>query len=330
VGEIRSDGSVRVYVYVDELALAPFLYVDYANLDAEPGSGKVKYLFTNHLGAPERIEDESGRTIWRGEVSPYGAVHVEVGCVDEINLRFPGHYYDAETGLHYNRFRYYDPALGCYLQSDPLGIVGGLNLQAYLANPLTDVDILGLSTRHGRGGGRPKGEGGSQGPIKPARQRAPRAPNPLRPSRRSPAKWSDARLQRAVDEIHYAEYGGSYFGTKNPITVSVTPGGRVVVSQVGGLPGRHARARADEIFKGHKVEYVGGGESANPPHGVDNHHSEARGIHHLGEDAQGTRQASSHYACPSCEGRQNTAGVNNTTGAASEHGGKITRDYTWE
>src|SRR5262245_23967656 len=327
--EVRSDGSVRVYVHVDERALVPFLYVDYANLGAEPESGKVKYLFTNHLGAPERIEDESGRTIWRGEVSPYGAVRVEVGGVDEINLRFPGHYYDAETGLHYNRFRYYDPALGCYLQSDPLGIVGGLNLQAYLANPLTDVDVLGLSAGHSRGGGRPKGKGQSDGPIKPARQRSPRAAAARTPSRRSPARWSDARLQRAVDEIHHAQYRGDPFGTKNPMTVSVTPNGRVVVSQVSGLPGPRARAKAEEIFKGHPVEFVGGGESANAP-GVNGHHAEARGIHHLGEEARGTRQASSHYACPSCEGRQNTAGVNNTTGFASEHGGKITRDYIGE
>jgi RHS repeat-associated protein len=125
----------------------PFLYVDYVNLDAEPGSGVVKYLFTNHLGVPERVEDESARTIWQGEVFPYGAIRVEVGSREEINLRFPGHYYDVETGLHYNRFRYYDPVLGCYLQCDPLGIAGGYNLYAYLANPLTGVDILGLTCK---------------------------------------------------------------------------------------------------------------------------------------------------------------------------------------
>ena len=59
-------------------------------------------------------------------------------------LRFPGHYYDAETGLHDNRFRSYSPELGRYLQSDPLGLAGGANLYAYPSNPLTDVDLLGL------------------------------------------------------------------------------------------------------------------------------------------------------------------------------------------
>jgi YD repeat-containing protein len=77
--EIRGDGSVRIYVYADDRTLVPFLYVDYASIDAAPESGGVKYLFTNHLGVPERVEDESGRAIWEGEVSPYGAIRVEFG-----------------------------------------------------------------------------------------------------------------------------------------------------------------------------------------------------------------------------------------------------------
>ncbi len=161
-GEIRDDGYVRIYVYADVEALVPFLFVEYASLDAEPESGVIKYLFTNQLGVPERLEDKSGRTIWEGEVFSYGAIRVESGNSDDINLRFPGHYYDAEVGLHYNRFRYYDPELGRYLQCDPLGIAGGYNLYAYLANPLTGVDILGLhpggparSRSRGDGDGRP-------------------------------------------------------------------------------------------------------------------------------------------------------------------------------
>src|SRR5690606_25243547 len=59
-------------------------------------------------------------------------------------LRFPGHYFDDETELHYNRFRYYSPRLGRYLQCDPMGQAGGVNVYAYPANPLVSVDVFGL------------------------------------------------------------------------------------------------------------------------------------------------------------------------------------------
>ena len=64
--------------------------------------------------------------------------------IGDFSLRFPGHHLDSETGLHYNRFRYYSPELGRYLQPDPVDLVGGLGLYAYSFQPLTDVDLDGL------------------------------------------------------------------------------------------------------------------------------------------------------------------------------------------
>ena len=63
----------------------------------------------------------------------------------EQNLRFQGQYFDEETGLHYNRFRYYDPDCGRYIGQDPIGLQGGENLYLYTPNPTGWLDPLGLA-----------------------------------------------------------------------------------------------------------------------------------------------------------------------------------------
>ncbi|MFY0573457.1 RHS repeat-associated core domain-containing protein [Cystobacter fuscus] len=98
---------------------------------------------------PSRIEDASGRIVWwASPIHSYGLVEVDATSEIAFHLRFPGHYQDVDTGLFYNRFRYYDPTLGRYLQSDPLGTAGGTNLYAYVPNPLVHVDVLGLNGDH--------------------------------------------------------------------------------------------------------------------------------------------------------------------------------------
>ncbi|MCB9661887.1 MAG: HNH endonuclease [Sandaracinaceae bacterium] len=145
-------GALRVYVYEDPHALVPFMWVDYASRDDardHPGEGERYYVFTDHRGCPERVEDDGGEVVWEATIHPYGECEVHVGADFHQPLRFPGHYYDDATGLHYNRFRYYSPELGRYLESDPVGIAGGLNLYGYCcdSNPLRDVDLRGLTKR---------------------------------------------------------------------------------------------------------------------------------------------------------------------------------------
>ena len=85
-----------------------------------------------------------GQTVWKAAYLPFGNAEVLVDTV-ENNFRLPGQYYDAETGLHYNMFRYYDPATGRYITADPIGLSGGLNLYSYVnGNPVNAVDPLGL------------------------------------------------------------------------------------------------------------------------------------------------------------------------------------------
>jgi RHS repeat-associated protein len=144
IAEIQPDGRLRIYIYSDPLALTPLLFLDYDSLEAQPDSCQRYFVFADQIGTPCRVEDISGATVWQARIDPYGRAHIAPDARIECHLRFPGHYFDAETGLHYNRFRYYDPGLGRYLQSDPWGIAGGYNLYAYRTNPLLHVDVRGL------------------------------------------------------------------------------------------------------------------------------------------------------------------------------------------
>ncbi len=144
IAEVHSNGNVRLYIYGESIALTPFLVFDYDSLDAEPEEFSCYFVITDQIGTPCLVEDERGTEVWSGYISPFGQVEVSADAKIELNLRFSGHYFDAEMGLHYNRFRYYDPALGRYLQSDPWGISGGYNLYAYLPNPLVAADVRGL------------------------------------------------------------------------------------------------------------------------------------------------------------------------------------------
>ncbi len=113
----------------------------------DPQAG-LAWLHNNHLGAPELATDPSGQPIWRARYAPFGAATLTPSPARPdftLDLRLPGQVFDAETGLHYNRARYYDPGEGQYLTPDPLGTPDGPNPYAYAAfNPLGKVDPDGL------------------------------------------------------------------------------------------------------------------------------------------------------------------------------------------
>jgi RHS repeat-associated protein len=95
--------------------------------------------------------DESGHRIWEAAVSTWGVAKILLGHADDCPHRFAGQYEDIETGLAYNRHRYFDPEAGQYLCVDPIRLAGGLNSFAYVDDPLVESDPLGLAKVQGPG-----------------------------------------------------------------------------------------------------------------------------------------------------------------------------------
>ncbi|HTV22428.1 MAG TPA: RHS repeat-associated core domain-containing protein, partial [Polyangiaceae bacterium] len=203
--ERAPDGALRVYVYANEDALVPFLWLDYESDDAAPESGTAHYLFTAPSGMPLRIEDAGGHAIWKAEaIDPYGDVDPAAPACP-TRLRFAGHFFDEHLGLFYNRFRDYDPALGRYLQPDPLGHGGGINLFAYAHNPLVDVDLRGLV--HGKRTAPPEGDAPHSGKKQPPAEASD-----------TPGAGKKPKLgEPGAAEWRYARYAGEQKATGKPV-----------------------------------------------------------------------------------------------------------------
>jgi RHS repeat-associated protein len=108
--------------------------------------GSVYFTHSDHLGTPQLLTNSAGTVVWAADYKPFGEATMTTATI-ENNLRFPGQYYDAETQLHYNYFRDYDPTLGRYIQSDPIGLDGGVNTYVYAnLNPTINTDPKGLES----------------------------------------------------------------------------------------------------------------------------------------------------------------------------------------
>ncbi len=131
--------------YIWQQGLHPVAQID-ASMPVQAGmpSEGIIYLHTDHLLTNRLATDATRKVIWRWEGEAFGNTPAS-GSVS-VNLRFPGQYYDAETNLHYNHFRYYDPELGRYITSDPIGLRGGMNTYGYVEqNPIVSIDPYGLT-----------------------------------------------------------------------------------------------------------------------------------------------------------------------------------------
>ncbi len=134
-----SPGRSRSYVY-EPGSFRPLVMVD----GDGPENARPYYYQLDHLGPPQELTSAQGGICWSARYKAYGNVaRLEIEEIDNP-LRFQGQYFDAETRLHYNRHRYYDPCTGRYLTADPIKLAGGLNSYRYVPNPTGWVDPLGL------------------------------------------------------------------------------------------------------------------------------------------------------------------------------------------
>ncbi|GGC23017.1 PAAR-like domain-containing protein [Pseudoduganella buxea] len=105
---------------------------------------KIWHYTCDHIGSPLELYDSTGDLAWAARYRTWGRVTRIAGSQVNQPLRFQGQYEDEETGLFYNRYRYYDPHCGRYLTQDPIGLAGGRNFYQYVASPTTHIDPLGL------------------------------------------------------------------------------------------------------------------------------------------------------------------------------------------
>ena len=120
-----------------------YIYLNGQRITSVSGSN-LYYVHTDHLDTPIALTDEAGTVQWKAHYTPYGMPILEINNLEQL-ARFPGQYFDQETGLHYNYFRDYDPEIGRYIQSDPIGLNGGVSTYGYAyQNPITNIDPFGL------------------------------------------------------------------------------------------------------------------------------------------------------------------------------------------
>ncbi|EAA8671218.1 type IV secretion protein Rhs [Salmonella enterica subsp. enterica serovar Typhimurium] len=138
----------RTYLYDAEQPYTPV-----ASVTGRGESRQVWYYHTDVTGTPQEVTAADGTLVWAGYIRGFGENAADIsnsGAYFHQPLRLPGQYFDDETGLHYNLFRYYAPECGRFVSQDPIGLRGGLNLYQYAPNPLKYIDPLGLTATVGR------------------------------------------------------------------------------------------------------------------------------------------------------------------------------------
>lgn len=135
-----------------DIALDPLWNGEYEH-EAEPfNKEEIAFYQCDHLGTPQELTDCDSKVAWSAQYKAWGQAKETISEAAykagiRNPIRFQGQYFDDETGLHYNRHRYYDPVSARFVSKDPIGLLGGINTHAYAPNPVQWADPLGLSPR---------------------------------------------------------------------------------------------------------------------------------------------------------------------------------------
>nr|WP_288144867.1 RHS repeat-associated core domain-containing protein [Hafnia paralvei] len=174
----------------------------------EPGSftplapykkGQLHYAVTDTVGRVQELLTEDGTIVWRGKQQLWGREESANDANLSCRLRFPGQYEDEESGLYYNRFRYYDGETAQYISSDPIGLLGGANAYSYVQNPLKWIDPLGLC----------KTDINKDGPLLPDSAWHINAPNQVTPGTNELThyKFNTKTGELEYSTVKYDQYG---------------------------------------------------------------------------------------------------------------------------
>ena len=148
IGIEREDKPAEPYSYDPETD--PLLKIPPEPQGQSEAQPELVYYQLDHLGTPIAAHNAKGEAVWTAEYEAWGRIRNETVSDDpkvNIPFRFQGQYYDEESGLHYNRFRYYDPQIGRFISQDPIGFAGSDNFYEYAPNPIVWVDPWGLQKR---------------------------------------------------------------------------------------------------------------------------------------------------------------------------------------
>ena len=148
IGIEREDKPAEPYSYDPETD--PLLKIPPEPQEQSETQPELVYYQLDHLGTPIAAHNAKGEAVWTAEYEAWGRIRNETvsdGLKVNIPFRFQGQYYDEESGLHYNRFRYYDPEIGRFVSQDPIGLMGGINVYIYASNPIEWVDPFGLASK---------------------------------------------------------------------------------------------------------------------------------------------------------------------------------------